>query len=88
MKLVFTESFKKDYEGLPAKIRGALEKALKFLLASPRHPSLRAKKLPSTEIWYARVSRDYRFTFQYAGDFIILRRAGTHDILKRERKSQ
>ena len=88
MKLVFTEPFKKDYEDLPAKVRSALDKALVFLITSPRHPSLRAKKLPSTEIWYARVSRNYRFTFQHAGDFIILRRVGTHDILQRERQRQ
>ncbi len=70
------------------KIQRALDKTLKLLLNNARHPSLQAKKLPGTEIWYARISRDYRVTFQYAKDFIILRRAGTHDILNRERKNK
>ena len=86
MNFFFTEPFKKDYAELPIKIRRALDKALKLLVANPRHHSLRSKKLPSTEIWYARITRDYRFTFHYSGDLVILRRAGTHDILNRERK--
>ena len=85
MNFFFTDPFKKDYAELPIKIRSALDKALKLLIANPRHSSLRTKKLPSTEIWYARISRDYRFTFQYGDGLIILRRAGTHDILNRER---
>ena len=87
MNFIFTEPFKKDYGELPTQIRRALDRSLKFFMDNARHPSLRAKKLPGTEIWYARVTRDYRFTFQYAGAFIILRRVGTHDILKRERKT-
>jgi len=86
VSLLFTEPFKRDYGELPAKIQQALDKALKLLMSNARHPSLRARKLPGTEIWYARITRDYRFTFQHAGDSVILRRTGTHDILKRERK--
>lgn len=87
MKVVFTEPFKRDYNGLPARTRQALDKALKFFIVNPRHPSLRAKKLPGTSIWYARASREYRFTFQYRDDSVILRRTGTHDILHQERKN-
>lgn len=87
MKLFFTEPFKKDYEDLPTRARSALDKALKFLIDNPNHPSLRAKKLPGTDIWYARITSYYRFTFQFVGELVILRRAGTHDILKRERKN-
>jgi len=87
VNLLFTKPFKKDYDDLPAKIQRALDKALIFLIANPRHSSLQSKKLPGTEIWYARITCDYRFTFQFAAGFIILRRAGTHDILNRERKS-
>ena len=88
MKLVFTEPFKRDYGGLPPDVRRALDKALDFLIADSRHPSLRAKKLPATSIWYARVSRAYRFTFTHERDVVILRRAGTHGILSKERKRQ
>lgn len=88
MKLVFTDPFRRDYRTLPAQVRRALSKALKFLLENPRHPSLRAKKIPGTEIWYARAGKAYRFTFQLQGDTITLRRAGTHAILTKERKRQ
>lgn len=87
MKLFFTEPFKRDYAGLPANVKKALDKALKFLSLNPRHPSLRAKNLPGTDIAYARFSRAHRFTFQIRGDAVILRRAGPHEILNRERKS-
>lgn len=86
MKVVYTIPFRDDYGGLPSEIQRALEKALRFLLENPRHPSLRAKKLPGTEICYARITREYRFTFQIDKSVIILRRAGTHDILRSERK--
>lgn len=86
MKVVFTELFKRDYVGLPPEARQAFDKAIKFFLANPRHPSLQTKKLPHTSIWYARLSRGYRFTFEYNKDVVILRRVGTHDILNKERK--
>ncbi|MBI2639809.1 MAG: hypothetical protein HYW90_02865 [Candidatus Sungbacteria bacterium] len=86
MEIVYTGPFKRDYKDLPQNIQRALGKALGFLLENIRHSSLRAKKLPGTEIWYARISRGYRFTFQLDNQTIILRRAGTHDILNRERK--
>lgn len=86
MMVIFTELFRYDYNDLPANIQRALDKALKFLLENPHHPSLRAKRLPGTLVWYARVSRAYRFTFQFEADVIILRHVGTHDILKKERR--
>lgn len=85
MKLVFTDPFRRDYQTLPAKVQRALDKALVFLLANPRYPSLRAKKIPGADIWYGRASRAYRFTFQLEGDKVTLRRVGTHAILARER---
>ena len=87
MRILFTEPFRKDYDGLPDEIQQALDKALEFLIINPRYPSLRAKKLPQTSIWYARITRGYRFTFQFQNDMVILRRAGTHSILDKERKS-
>lgn len=87
MTLFFTEPFKKDYEKLPLKVKRALDKALKFLLQNPNHPSLQTKKLPNTLIWYARLTQAYRFTFEYKGDYLVLRRVGAHKILNHERKS-
>jgi len=86
MRFIFTEPFQRDYKDLPNTVKRALDKALKFLFENPRHPSLRAKKLPGTDIWYARISRAYRFTFQYENGTMILRRAGTHNILNNERQ--
>jgi mRNA-degrading endonuclease YafQ of YafQ-DinJ toxin-antitoxin module len=86
MKVIYTDPFRRDYSRLQADIQNALDKALLFLFKNPRHPSLRAKKLPGTSIWYARITRAYRFTFQYSDSLIILRRAGTHDMLTKERK--
>ncbi len=32
--------------------------------------------------WEGRITKNYRFTFQIEGEICILRRIGTHDILK------
>jgi len=34
------------------------------------------------EIWEGRITKSYRFTYQIEGDTYVLRRVGTHDILK------
>ena len=88
MTLFFTEPFKRDYEALPRQIQRALDKALQFLLVNPRYPSLRVKKLPGTKVWYGRLTRGYRFTFQFENDVIMLRRAGTHAVLAAERRKK
>jgi hypothetical protein len=35
------------------------------------------------EIWEGRVTTSYRFTFQIEGDTYILRKVGSHEILKK-----
>ena len=43
-----------------------------------------AKKMEEQkDIWELRVSASYRLTFQISGDTYILRRVGTHDVLKK-----
>lgn len=86
MRVVFTDAFRRDYQDLPDYVQQALDKALKFLSGGVRHPSIRMKKLPGTEIWYGRVTRAYRFTLQLNGDVCLLRRVGTHSILDAERR--
>lgn len=88
MKIIYTESFQHDYLKLDLDIQRFVDKALKFLQTSSRHPSLRIKKIPGTAIWYGRVSRTYRFTFQMKGEVITLRQVGTHSILNAERRRQ
>jgi hypothetical protein len=67
-------------------MKRSAEKALRFFVDNPRHRSLRTKKmegqrdLEGRDIWEARLSRGYRFTFALDGDTAILYRIGPHDI--------
>ena len=85
MTVQSTASFARDFLHLPEDIQRKVETAIRQLVANPRHPSLRVKKMKGVENrWEARITRSYRFTFSWEGDEIILRRLGTHDILLRE----
>jgi mRNA-degrading endonuclease RelE of RelBE toxin-antitoxin system len=84
MKLLFTKTFIRDYRKLPQQIQKTTDKQLGLLLSDPKHPSLNIKKMQDPRnIWEGRVTESYRFTFQMAGDTYILRKVGTHDILKK-----
>lgn len=84
MEIRLTKSFEKDYKNLSHEIQKRLNKQLIFLLENFQHPSLRIKKIEGHfEIWEGRISKDYRFTFQIEGSIYFLRRAGTHDILRK-----
>ena len=74
MKLRFTETADNDYAHLPATVRPAFEKQLRFLLANLRHPSLHAKKYSeSIDVWQGRVTKGWRFYFKIEGDeYVIL----------------
>lgn len=83
MKLQPTERFRKDYERLPQPLQRRMNKALRFLLQNPRHPSIQIKKIKGYENhWEGRVTLHYRFTFTIEGDTYILLRVGTHDLVK------
>ncbi len=82
-RLQWTQNFKKDYQALSEEIKKRVKKQLKIIKQNPRHPSLHTKKMNDPrEIWEARVTESYRFTFQIEKDIYILRRVGTHDILR------
>ncbi|MBI4689215.1 MAG: hypothetical protein HY754_02940 [Nitrospirae bacterium] len=84
MLLKRTKRFVKDYAVLPDELKGRTEKAVSILLKGTHHPSLRLKKMEGRQgIWEIRVSDSYRLTFQISGDTYILRRVGTHDVLKK-----
>jgi mRNA-degrading endonuclease RelE of RelBE toxin-antitoxin system len=75
--------FAQDYKNLPPLLRKRTDEKLNLLLKNPQHPSLGLKKMKGfPDIWEARVTKNFRFTFQIQGDFYILRKIGTHDILK------
>lgn len=84
MKLLFTKPFIRAYRDLPQRIQRLTDKQLGLLLTNPQHPSLRIKKVEDPrEIWEGRITRSYRLTFQIKGDTYVLRKIGTHDLLKR-----
>lgn len=83
MKIVRTESFKKDFKNLPLHIQKTFEKKIKLFLENISHPSLRVKKLQGFENrWEASITMFYRFTFETHKDYYLLRRIGPHDILR------
>ena len=84
MKLLFTKTFIRDYRKLPQRIQKTADKQLELLLSNRNHPSLNIKKMQDPrDIWEGRVTESYRFTFQIKGDTYIMRKIGTHDILKK-----
>jgi len=84
MRLLFTKNFVRNYRKLPQEIQKAVDKQLELLLTNAQHASLAIKKMKDPRnIWEARVTLSHRFTFQIEGDIYILRKVGSHDILKR-----
>ena len=84
MKLLFTKNFIRYYRKLPHEIQKTPDKQLRRLISNPQHPSLKIKKMQDPRgIWEGRVTESYRFTFQIEEDIYILRKIGTHDILKK-----
>jgi mRNA-degrading endonuclease RelE of RelBE toxin-antitoxin system len=83
MKLLFTKTFIRDYRKLPQDIQQLADKQLGLLLSDPRHPSLNLKKMKDPrDIWEGRITVSYRFTFNVAEETYILRKVGTHDVLR------
>ena len=83
-KIVLSRSFEKYFAGLPKEIRETTYDKLVLFLKDPSHPSLRVKKIKGTDsLWEMSVTMNYRITFQVGEAELILRRIGTHDILKR-----
>ncbi len=83
MEIIRLNSFKRDYKKLPLLIQKKLDKKLQLFIRNPGHPSLQVKKMErDSRRWEARISREYRFTFEWVKNTCILRRVGTHNILK------
>ena len=69
MKVEYSEGTEENLATLPANVRKAFFKQVKFLEQNLRHPSLRAKKYDETEdLWQARVNKDWRFYFLIQDD--------------------
>ncbi|MDO8482564.1 MAG: hypothetical protein Q7S86_01960 [bacterium] len=85
MRIFHSASFRRDFFSLPKDIRVLADKKLTIFGDNPRHPSLRTKKMEGIKnIWEGRITDAYRFTFSVEHNVAILRRIGTHDILRKE----
>ncbi len=83
MQFLRTTRFKKDFQRLPPDLQARAAKALELFAGNPRHPSLQVKKMEGAPgIWELRISDNYRVTFQRFPDGVLLRRIGTHNILR------
>ena len=84
MQIRPSAKFVRDYKNLSPLLRRRTDEQLEILLENPQRPSLGLKKMKGfPDIWEARVTNSYRFTFQIQGDLYLIRRVGTHDVLKR-----
>ncbi len=79
MKITIPPSFEKDYNDLEDSIKRAVDAALTQLESNPFHPSLYTRKIPGTDRWYCRVTGNYRMTFDWENDEIILKVVDDHD---------
>ena len=83
MTIKTTREFDQNYSKLPQQIKKRAEKQFIRLVENPHHPSLHIKKMAGySDIWEGRITYHYRFTFNIVGKTYILRRIGTHDILR------
>lgn len=76
---VFTKIFQKQFKKLPLSLRKRFDIKLSLLLTNPRHPSLRARKKGGTEIFEARLTEHYRFTYQLMESEAWFITIGPHD---------
>ena len=75
--------FKKAYKKLPENIRLKFKRNFRLFVSNPKHLSLRIKKMSGTgDIFEARITGSYRWTFQFVEGGVKLRHIGTHDILR------
>ena len=78
-----TPGFAKLLKRLPATVRQLVREKLNLYVQDPSHPSLRVKRLKGTrDVWEMSITMNYRLTFEIQGERMILRRIGTHDVLR------
>jgi mRNA-degrading endonuclease RelE of RelBE toxin-antitoxin system len=79
-----TEQVRKDYRRLPDHVKAKFKRQLRFLVANPRHPSLRVHPIRGSdgyEEFY--VDDRYRCVFRRDGHVYRLLAVGTHKIVDR-----
>jgi len=84
MHVEATRTFLRLYKKLKPGIKERVKKALLLFQENPEHPSLVQKKMAGQKnIYEIRISNSYRITYTRSGDTAILRKVGSHDILKK-----
>jgi mRNA-degrading endonuclease RelE of RelBE toxin-antitoxin system len=74
MQIVLSDAVIEALKDAPPPVQRAFQKQLRFLAQNPHHPSLRAKKYSeASDIWQARVTRDWRFYFGIKDDVYVIR---------------
>ena len=81
IEIIFPEEFKKTYKKLPLRIQKKFAKQLRFLVANPKHPSLRTHKLNGD--WEFYIDIHYRCFFQPEINKYIFLNIGSHKIVDR-----
>jgi len=85
--ILWTPLFASDFHNLPGDVQARAERTIRLLAENPRHPSLRSRKMQGAgNIWEASVTLSYRITYELRGETLVLRRTGTHDILRKEKR--
>ncbi|MBI4846137.1 MAG: hypothetical protein HY810_06680 [Candidatus Omnitrophica bacterium] len=81
-ELIFTETFKRNYQELPKELQKRFDNKLSLFLENPKHPSLNIHRYQTNEnIWEAYISEKYRFTFSVSKEAITFRNIGPHSII-------
>ena len=68
-----TRRSEEDYRTAGREVQRAFDKQVRLLAQNLRHPSLRAKKYDeATDLWQARVNRDWRSYFLIQGNTYLI----------------
>ena len=80
MMFYYSNLFKEKVKQLHPNVKKALKNELELMYQNPKHPSLRTKKIKgSSDIYEASITMNYRMTWQYYKEGILLRNIGEHD---------
>jgi hypothetical protein len=80
MRFYYSDLFKEKVKLLNPNVKKALKGKLELMVQNPKHPSLRTKKIKgSSDIYEVSITMNYRMTWQYYQDGILLRNVGEHD---------
>jgi mRNA-degrading endonuclease YafQ of YafQ-DinJ toxin-antitoxin module len=80
MPTELSKKFVRAYDRLPLLVQKRVDRVLRLLDENWRHPGLRARRLSGhRDIFYARVDREHRITYERRGDVLVLRNVGSHD---------